>query len=370
MNDCLYDYWVASMQNGYIGNLVRITDDVGGAKSLYEYITYHKNGGNTRKIMLTDAMKDYMAACWKNTDDIERDYYKMLGKNIVYVNHNDKDFPDRLRNIPSPPYGLFVKGELPDEKKKSIAIVGSRECSEYGRNCAEYFGDRLSREGIQIISGMAWGIDGISQMAAVKAGGKSYGILGCGVDVIYPVKNAGLYNMLCKDGNGVISEYAPGTKAASRLFPPRNRIIAGLCDLLLVVEARAKSGTFITVRLAMEQGKSIMAVPGRITDELSRGCLMLTKEGAAPAISIDSVLRELGVDPKDDEAYRQCELELDVPDDLCRRIIGNISYDPISADELSDLCKMSINDVLINLSKLELKGYIKEIAQGKFVINS
>jgi len=113
---------------------------------------------------------------------------------------------------------------------------------------------------------MAWGIDGIAQSAALCAGGKSFAILGCGVDITYPAKNRSLYDKLCENGNGVISEYAPGTRAEPRRFPPRNRIISGLCDVLLVVEARAKSGTLITVDMAIDQGRTVMVVPGRLTD--------------------------------------------------------------------------------------------------------
>lgn len=381
MDNKLYDYWVATLQNGYIGNLIKITECLGGAKSLYELIKMHKNGGDTEKylykttdenvkVMLTKALCDYMASKLYSTDIIEHKYLNMLKNGINYVNYSDNDFPTKLLNIPSPPYGLFVKGNLPDENIKSVAVVGSRECSEYGRDCAQYFGAKLAEKGIQVISGMAWGIDGISQMEAIKSGGKSYGVLGCGVDVIYPIKNSGLYNMLCENGNGVISEYDINTKACSRLFPPRNRIIAGLCDLLLVIEARAKSGTLITVNMAMEQGKSIMAVPGRITDELSRGCLMLIGEGAIPAVSIDSILDELGLDLKKDNSYLEDKHNLDILDNEQREIYSILSYDPMSSDTIADKCKISINEVLINLSKLELMGYVKEVMQGKFVINS
>lgn len=370
MDKRIYDYWVAKTQSGYIGNIVGLTENAGGAKSLYKFISDYRNGKDSNCVMLTKPLKDYFASKWIDEASLERNYYEMMNSDIHYVNHTDSDFPIKLKNIPSPPYGLFVKGNLPDEKKKSVAIVGARECSEYGRCCAEYFGDRLAREGIQIISGMAWGIDGLSQMAAINAGGKSFGILGCGVDIVYPRKNIDLYRMLLKDGNGLISEYAPQTEARPQLFPPRNRIISGLCDVLLVVEAKAKSGTFITVNMAIEQGKTIMTVPGRITDELSRGCLMLTKEGAMPAISVESVLEELGYDDVLGEEYVQLSFNTDNLTDEERLVLKNISLDPVGSDELSIKCKTDISRLLMILSKLELMGHIKEIAPGMFVIKS
>lgn len=370
MNKRIYDYWVATTQSGYIGNIVDLTEGIGGAESLYRFIGKYKKGKDFANIMLTKPLKEYFASKWIDEVNLERNYYGMMNSDITYVNHTDSDFSTKLKNIPSPPYGLFVKGNLPDEKKKSVAIVGARECSEYGRRCAEYFGDRLAREGIQIISGMAWGIDGLSQMAAINAGGHSYGVLGCGVDLIYPRKNSELYRMLCRDGNGLISEYAPGTEVRPQLFPPRNRIISGLCDVLLVVEAKAKSGTLITVNMAIEQGKTIMTVPGRITDELSRGCLMLTKEGAVPAISIESVLEELGYNDITGEEYVQLSFNADNLTEDESRVLRNISLDPVGSDELSYKCKMDISRLLMILSKLELMGHVKEIAPGMFVIKS
>lgn len=413
MEERIYDYWVASLQDGYIGNLIDIADAFGGAKSFHEYAGCKRAGGglnlllqgagsngkswdSNKNIMLTKRLENHILKNWKNADEIARDYSKMIDDNVRYVNHTDGDFPARLLNIPSPPYGLFLRGSLPSDNVRSIAIVGARESSEYGRVCAEYFGDRLAREGVQVISGMAWGIDGIGQTAAVMAGGKSYGVLGCGVDVVYPKNNWRLYEMLCKNGNGVLSEYAPGTAAIARGFPPRNRIIAGLCDVLLVIEAKAKSGTLITVNMAIDQGKTIMALPGRITDELSRGCLNLIEEGAVAALSVESVLRELetcAVDRNsrneppincgrkkekllkglsDDEHDRDITGEIskktirNLPDDE-KKIMGYLSYDPVSVEELSQNANLPIKEVLVILSKLELKGAVKELSIGKFV---
>ena len=228
--------------------------------------------------------------------EMERDYRKLIRQDIHFSFIGDSEYPNRLRFIADAPFGIFYKGRLPDDSKPVVSVIGARECSEYGRRCAEIYGKTLAEYGVQIISGMARGIDGISQQAALDGGGASFGILGCGVDVCYPKENRLLYDQLIKNG-GVISEFSPGTEAKSNFFPMRNRIISGLADILLVVEARKKSGTYITVCQALEQGREIYAVPGRITDGLSDGCNRLIAEGAGIAADPQVLLDALcGVD--------------------------------------------------------------------------
>ncbi|MDE7254353.1 MAG: DNA-processing protein DprA [Acetatifactor sp.] len=218
-------------------------------------------------------------------------YQGLLKQNIRFVTRTDADYPKRLRDIPDPPYALFVKGKLPAEGP-SVAVIGARECSEYGRFVASGIGKALGEGGVQVISGMARGIDGISQDAALEAGGISFGVLGSGVDVCYPESNRELYEKLCARG-GILSAYPLGTEARARNFPPRNRIVSGLADALIVVEARHKSGTLITVDMALEQGKDVYVVPGRVTDRLSDGCNYLIKQGAGIFLSPEDFLRDL-----------------------------------------------------------------------------
>lgn len=219
----------------------------------------------------------------------------MRGENmeqeISYYPKDHPAYPDRLRTIPDAPAGLYVKGSLP-QAGKSLAIVGARDCSEYGRYVAGAFAEEAARAGIQIISGMARGIDSEAQKAALNAGGKSFAVLGCGVDICYPPSQRDLYETLCSRC-GVLSPYAPGSPPLARQFPPRNRIISGLADAILVVEARQKSGTLITVDMALEQGKEVYVVPGRITDRLSDSCNRLLAQGAAPALSPAQLVSEL-----------------------------------------------------------------------------
>lgn len=202
------------------------------------------------------------------------------------------EYPARLREIPDPPACLYVKGRLPENDRPSVAVIGARDCSAYGRSVAMQLGAGLGAAGVQVVSGMARGIDGISQEAALDAGGTSFGVLGCGADICYPAQNRGLYEKLCAEG-GVLSEYEPGTPPRAWHFPPRNRIVSGLADAVVVVEARAGSGTLITVDMALEQGREVYAVPGRVTDGLSVGCNRLIRLGAGLLPDMEEFLEEL-----------------------------------------------------------------------------
>lgn len=229
-------------------------------------------------------------------------------KKIRVINKEEKEYPRRLKEIPKPPEKLYILGSLPVERIPSVAVIGARDCSEYGRYVAARLGSVLGRKGIQVISGMARGIDGIAQEAAVDAGGYSYAVLGSGVDVCYPASNKSLYEKLKVTG-GILSEYPPGTSAIARNFPARNRIVSGLADAIIVVEAREKSGTLITVDMALEQGREVYAVPGRITDSLSVGCNRLLKLGAGILLDTDEFLEELkGITAKRCMAWEDREL--------------------------------------------------------------
>lgn len=371
MEERIYDFWAAALQDGYINDLPKIVTDAGGARSFYEMSCAELK----ERCCLSDRMIKHIINR-RNNIDIERDYEKMLREKIGFTTYKDADYPMRLNSIPDRPYALFYKGCLPDDDTYSAAIIGARNCSSYGRLMAEYFGNRLAGCNVNIVSGMAYGIDGIAQMSAIDAGGKSYGILGCGVDVVYPRSNAALYERLSCDGNGLISEYAPGTMAQSRNFPPRNRIISGLSDVLIVVEAKAKSGTFITVNMALEQNREVLVVPGRITDPLSVGCLNLLNIGAGVALSADSVLQVLGAGSAEGYAtavsmqtspaiFRRPHLN-----GTARLIYDNLDFNPKSVNDLADATNLIIPVVLTNLTQLEMEGYARDIGGGYFVLGT
>ncbi len=306
----------------------------------------------------------------------------LRNRGIRFVYCAEEAYPHRLKDIADYPFGLFYIGSLPREDRPTVSIIGARECSEYGRKTAELFGKTLGSKGVQIISGMARGIDGISQSAALNVGGNSYGIVGCGVDICYPKENEKLYNKL-KINGGILSEYLPGTEPKANLFPARNRIISALADILLVVEARMKSGTYITVCQALEQGREIYAVPGRITDGLSDGCNRLIRDGAGIATSPEDILetlsyrwgREETQSTSDEECnteevgFTQNEPSVDWSDNLGGAILRVLDQTPKSIDELLEGVKHfgfdpSYTDMLCKLTEMTLDGKCTEIGSA------
>lgn len=306
----------------------------------------------------------------------------LRNRGIRFVYCAEEAYPHRLKDITDYPFGLFYIGSLPREDRPTVSIIGARECSEYGRKTAELFGKTLGSKGVQIISGMARGIDGISQSAALNVGGNSYGIVGCGVDICYPKENEKLYNKL-KINGGILSEYLPGTEPKANLFPARNRIISALADILLVVEARMKSGTYITVCQALEQGREIYAVPGRITDGLSDGCNRLIRDGAGIATSPEDILetlsyrwgREETQSTSDEECnteevgFTQNEPSVDWSDNLGGAILRVLDQTPKSIDELLEGVKHfgfdpSYTDMLCKLTEMTLDGKCAEIGSA------
>ena len=238
--------------------------------------------------VLTKRQCEVLAGLCKRGEAARR-YLAFCQTGLMFVPFTSAAYPARLKVIPDPPKALYVKGALPQEEVPAVAVIGARMCSEYGRYMARQFGAELAAAGLNVISGMALGVDSISQRAALRAGGASYAVLGCGPDVCYPPENADLYEELCRAG-GILSEYLPGTQPQRQLFPPRNRIISGLADAVLVVEARRKSGTLITVDMALEQGREVFALPGRATDRLSDGCNELIKQGAMIATNAGDII--------------------------------------------------------------------------------
>lgn len=293
-------------------------------------------------------------------------FARLKEKGIGFTCLGYQTYPRRLAQIPDPPYALYFIGRLPEQKCPSVAIIGARNCSAYGRQMAKRFGEELAMAGISVISGMARGIDGIGQSAALAAGGYSLGVLGCGADICYPAENRALYRMLCAQG-GVCSEYPPGTRPKNSLFPPRNRIISGLSDAVLVIEAKGKSGTLITVDMALEQGKEVYALPGRVTEALSEGCNGLLKQGAGLVLSPQDLIREI---------LGEISFMRPAPALLSARqadLLDCMGTFPEAADQIKErmLLKcgrtISIPDLMAELMHLSIMGHVNQIGNGYFM---
>ena len=204
----------------------------------------------------------------------------------------DKEYPEKLKEIYDPPKKLYVKGDISILNKKSIAIVGTRMCSNYGRKIAKQLSYEIAQRGIITISGLARGIDTFAHIGTINAKEKTIAVLGCGIDIIYPPENKYLADEILKNGGAIITEYDIGEKPLGTNFPKRNRIISGLSDGVIVVEAQKRSGTFITVDFALEQGKEVYVVPGNIDSKTSTGTNELIKQGAKLITEPEDILED------------------------------------------------------------------------------
>ena len=212
---------------------------------------------------------------------------------VIKINMQSKYYPERLKNIYDAPKELYCLGNLELlNYKNNIAMIGSRNCSGYGERAAKDFAYNLAKEDVCIVSGLAKGIDSFSHIGALNAKGKTIAVLGSGLDNIYPKENIKLVEEIINNNGLVISEYPLGTKPLKYHFPARNRIISGLSDSILVVEARKNSGTNITVDFALEQGKDVFVIPGNIYSKTSEGTNFLITEGAIPILSYKDILSD------------------------------------------------------------------------------
>lgn len=292
-----------------------------------------------------------------------RDQWEKEG--IHWCWYGDPDYPARLNHLPDSPLGLYYRGRLPENDKPAVGIVGARRCSSYGRTMAERFGGSLGAQGIRIISGMALGVDGYAQQAALKEGGLSFGILGCGVDICYPPAHQTLYRDLGEKG-GIISELPPGTPPLPHHFPLRNRLIAAFSDLLLVLEAREKSGSLITVDQALEQGKDVLALPGRVGDALSAGCNQLIRQGAGLLSCCGDVYELLGLreGPQKSPGPRTALTALTAEQQALYRQMGT---GPRHVEELMLACDLELGPLSLILLELESLGHIRQISSGTYI---
>lgn len=286
---------------------------------------------------------------------------------IKAVERGKQGYPQRLQELEGMPEKLYLTGELPEDEKPSLAIVGARSCSAYGKNMAFEYARILRQEGVQIISGMAMGVDAAAHAGALSGGGKSYAVLGCGVDICYPSSSRRIYEQMKRQG-GIISEYEPGDSPIAWHFPMRNRLIAGLADAVLVIEAKEKSGSLITADLALEQGKTVFALPGRVGDLLSVGCNRLIYQGAVPAWKPEILLEEMNwAAKKVDFGLIQEEkkgLGLAREDDL---VYSCLDLNPKTVTQLQDETGLSSGRLMTSLMHLQLAGLAQEIWKNNYI---
>ncbi len=365
-----YWLWLCSCPGLYRNEIAGLIRFFGDPKNLYE--------AHPRELARWKKLEDEPTTRWvnaliayKDTTGLVDVEEMLVKRKLQFVSRQSEHFPEKLIHLPDCPYGLFYRGALPDPGTPSVAVVGARSCSTYGRQMASLLGERLAGEGYQVISGMAAGIDSVAQTACISSGGTSFAVLGCGVDVCYPQENVDLYDRLPEAG-GILSEYPCKTPPLRPHFPQRNRIISGLADAVIVVEARAQSGSLITADLALDQGKEVYAVPGRYNDLLSYGCNRLIDQGAGIVLSADSLLDNLAasldlkrIHPRQDDEERGRRSDLDEDE---QKIYDALSTDARALDEIAAETGLTLLQTMRALLGLQLKSMAIEVSKNRFTV--
>ena len=276
---------------------------------------------------------------------------------IKKIKLGDPDYPELLSQIYDPPSEIYVQGTLQKKEKLPLAIVGTRKSSSYGSKLAKEFAFSLAKAGFSIISGLALGIDGFAHQAALDAGGKTIAVLGSGLKVVYPSAHKKLAQKIIENGGAIVSEYPPETTPRKEFFPARNRIIAGLSLGVLVIEAPKISGALITARLALEEGREVMAIPSDIWRKSAEGSNELLKKGAKIITCPEDVLDVFNLEAKAlvDKEKKQLETKEE------KMIFEALKDEPQDIDKIAEKTGLPISIVSSTLTQLEAKDIVKKI---------
>lgn len=288
---------------------------------------------------------------------------RLDARGIGVVLLGEASYPESLAEIHDPPYGLFFKGTLPGTRL-CISVVGARKATTYGLEAAHCLAEGLAAEGVCVVSGAAFGIDSAAHAGALAADGHTCAVLGCGVDVVYPRRNTGLFARIAETGC-IVSEYAPGTEPRNYQFPARNRIIAGMAAATIVVEASERSGALLTADFALAEDREVFAVPGQIFSSNSAGTHGLLRAGAAIATSAADVLSELGIDLLLPEAVKPASTGREMATGE-KSLLDALEGGPCDVEELCNRAAMSAAAAGAALSSLEIRGLVKRGAGGRF----
>ncbi len=300
----------------------------------------------------------------RTTIDLDETLRKIdkVGARVLTI--KNPDYPVLLQQLEDAPPVLFVKGTLEPADEWAVAVVGTRKVTVYGRQVAHQIASDLAHRGVTIVSGMARGVDGIAHRAALKAGGRTIAVFGCGIDYIYPREHRNLAAEIMEHG-ALISDYPLGMPPEAANFPPRNRIISGLSQGVVIVEAGARSGALITANFAADQGREVFAIPGSILSRASTGCNRLIRDGAHVALEARDILETLHMDRLEEkQAVRQI-----IPDNpIEAQILEHLSAEPRHMDELVRTLDLSTETVSSTLVMMELKGMVRQVGTLQYVL--
>jgi len=298
------------------------------------------------------------------TRDLNAEMERIGALGIEVVTWEDASYPRLLREIDRPPPVLYVKGQLLPQDEWAVAVVGTRTATAYGKEAARQIAGGLARNGVTIVSGLARGIDSTAHRASLEAGGRTIGVLGCGLDIIYPPENRRLATQIVQQGS-LISEYPLGTPPEGGNFPPRNRIISGISLGTVVVEAGSRSGALITADHASIQGREVFAVPGNLFRRASQGTNALIRDGATPALSVGEILEALNLSMVSQQRVARAIIP---ENETESRLLDYLSADPVHVDELGQQAGLPISEVTGVLTLMELKGMVRQVGGMRYVL--
>lgn len=290
-------------------------------------------------------------------------YKKIKEYDIKVIIWDDIEYPRLLKAVPHPPPVLYIRGEIHPDDDWSVAVVGTRRATNYGKQVANDIVGFLGRNRITVVSGLARGIDGVAHDVALKSGGRTLAVLGSGVDIIYPPEHRQLAERIMASG-ALISDYPPGTNVDAGNFPPRNRIISGLSRAVVVIEAGKKSGALITAAFAVEQGKDVFAVPGTIYAPQSSGTNLLIQQGAFPLLKPSNLLEVLDLTSVDEQRNARTVLPSNATE---AEIFNLLLLESLHVDEIQAKAKLPIEEVSAALTIMELKGMIKQVGSMRYM---
>lgn len=363
--------WLNNIEGVDLGYIIRLKKVLGNVWNIYD-----ASEKVLEKIVPSQVAKKIATS--KSGGKIIELYNRLEDMDISILYPEKNGYPHKLKHIYSPPQLIYVKGRIKNclnEYNKTIGIVGSRNPSVYGREICRYFAEGLSDAGFNIVSGLARGIDGIAHKAALDKGGYTVAVLGSGINVAYPRSNIEIYSRIEENG-GIISEYGLDVKPNPWQFPIRNRIISGLSDGVLVVEARAESGSLITAEHGLEQGKTIYSIPGRIMDKCCEGNNNILKEGALCVTSPDDIINDMtGLMPQEDHNNNcnPCDMQKDEKTEKLtedeKLVLSVLSLEPIYIDDIIQSTRLGVTRTISILYILEEKGLVKQPNRGYYILH-
>lgn len=354
MND--YEIWFSLVKLSP-RNKLKLINDLQNVEKIWYYGVHTKKTEYFKKELI-----DLLTNAW-NENDIDNVKRKLEINEIKSISYYEDDYPKKLKNYDDAPFTLFYKGNiLPLNQGYNISIVGSRKYSNYGKDVTKIICKDLCANNINIISGMAKGIDTFAHESCLENKGYTCAVLGSGLDIVYPKENTKVFNELVRKGC-VISEFLPGTQPYAHNFPLRNRIISAFSDIIIVIEAGEKSGSLITANLALEQGKDVMAVPGSIFSYESKGTNKLIKDGAFPLTCSDDIFNLMGIEMKNQKNTDVISLN----NETNKEIYSVINDSPLHINDIIKITNIDIKQLYGVLFELQIKNQILCLAGNYYV---